>query len=202
MFVFLSIFDENINTDKTMKDQPAKGVVYQSPSPHCRTSNERVDISFQQKSCSLETTSRLSRIPIPQHRTTFTDPGIRRPTPPTVDFTIMPPNPYSPQMTATHVLAPRVVDAVLPNHLSSRASSSKASHRNNKNAIIGGVIAEKTTWRWLFYLNFPFCGIGLLMVPFAGFRLYSSTYDGSPEGYSCRFGTVSRDHLQGAKEPS
>lgn len=32
--------------------------------------------------------------------------------------------------------------------------------------IIGGVIAEKTTWRWLFYLNFPFCGIGLLMVPF------------------------------------
>lgn len=32
--------------------------------------------------------------------------------------------------------------------------------------IIGGVIAEKTTWRWLFYLNFPFCGIGLVMVPF------------------------------------
>jgi predicted MFS family arabinose efflux permease len=32
--------------------------------------------------------------------------------------------------------------------------------------IIGGVIAEKTSWRWLFYLNFPFCGIGLLMVPF------------------------------------
>jgi len=31
--------------------------------------------------------------------------------------------------------------------------------------IIGGVIADKTTWRWMFVLNFPFCGIGLLMVP-------------------------------------
>ncbi|KAH7304000.1 putative efflux pump antibiotic resistance protein [Rhexocercosporidium sp. MPI-PUGE-AT-0058] len=36
----------------------------------------------------------------------------------------------------------------------------------NIGPIIGGVIAEKTTWRWLFYLNFPFCAIGLLMVPF------------------------------------
>jgi MFS family permease len=25
----------------------------------------------------------------------------------------------------------------------------------------------KATWRWLFYINLPFCGIGLLVVPFA-----------------------------------
>lgn len=32
--------------------------------------------------------------------------------------------------------------------------------------LIGGSIAEYTTWRWLFYVNFPFCGLGLLTVPF------------------------------------
>lgn len=32
--------------------------------------------------------------------------------------------------------------------------------------IIGGAIAEKTTWRWIFYLMFPICGFGLLAVPY------------------------------------
>ncbi|KAH9905665.1 MFS general substrate transporter [Xylariomycetidae sp. FL2044] len=31
--------------------------------------------------------------------------------------------------------------------------------------LIGGLITEHTTWRWLFYVNFPFCAIGLVMVP-------------------------------------
>ena len=32
--------------------------------------------------------------------------------------------------------------------------------------IIGGAIAEKTTWRWVFYLMFPICGFGLVAVPY------------------------------------
>ncbi|KAK0732343.1 major facilitator superfamily domain-containing protein [Apiosordaria backusii] len=31
--------------------------------------------------------------------------------------------------------------------------------------VLGGVIAEHTTWSWLFYINFPICGLGLLIVP-------------------------------------
>ncbi|KAI4844389.1 putative efflux pump antibiotic resistance protein [Aureobasidium sp. EXF-8845] len=31
---------------------------------------------------------------------------------------------------------------------------------------IGGLIVEKTTWRWLFYINLPFCAISLATVPF------------------------------------
>lgn len=31
--------------------------------------------------------------------------------------------------------------------------------------LIGGAIAEYTTWRMLFYINFPFCAIGLVTIP-------------------------------------
>ena len=31
--------------------------------------------------------------------------------------------------------------------------------------LIGGLLVQHTTWRWIFYLNFPFCGIGFLTVP-------------------------------------
>lgn len=32
--------------------------------------------------------------------------------------------------------------------------------------IMGGAIADNTTWRWIFYLMFPICGIGLVAVPY------------------------------------
>jgi EmrB/QacA subfamily drug resistance transporter len=32
--------------------------------------------------------------------------------------------------------------------------------------FIGGLFVEKATWRWCFYLNFPFCGIGFPMILF------------------------------------
>lgn len=32
--------------------------------------------------------------------------------------------------------------------------------------MAGGGFAEYSTWRWVFYINFPFCAIGLAMVPF------------------------------------
>ncbi|CAH0045996.1 unnamed protein product [Clonostachys solani] len=32
--------------------------------------------------------------------------------------------------------------------------------------LTGGLIAEHTTWRWLFYVNFPFCAVGFLITPF------------------------------------
>ncbi|KAI5270348.1 putative efflux pump antibiotic resistance protein [Aureobasidium subglaciale] len=31
--------------------------------------------------------------------------------------------------------------------------------------VIGGLIVQKTTWRWLFYINLPFCAISLATVP-------------------------------------
>ncbi|KAH7308523.1 major facilitator superfamily transporter [Stachybotrys elegans] len=32
--------------------------------------------------------------------------------------------------------------------------------------VIGGAIAETTTWRWIFYLKFPICAFGLVAVPY------------------------------------
>ncbi|XXH01380.1 hypothetical protein Hte_007740 [Hypoxylon texense] len=32
--------------------------------------------------------------------------------------------------------------------------------------IIGGAIAQRTTWRWIFYLMFPICGFGLVAIPY------------------------------------
>ena len=31
--------------------------------------------------------------------------------------------------------------------------------------LVGGAIVQYTTWRWIFYINFPFCFVGLLMIP-------------------------------------
>ncbi|KAH8756098.1 major facilitator superfamily transporter [Diaporthe sp. PMI_573] len=30
--------------------------------------------------------------------------------------------------------------------------------------VIGGIIAQKTTWRWIFYIMFPFCAAGLILI--------------------------------------
>ncbi|KAH8664348.1 major facilitator superfamily transporter [Xylariales sp. PMI_506] len=31
--------------------------------------------------------------------------------------------------------------------------------------IVGGAIVQNTTWRWVFYIMFPFCGFGLVAIP-------------------------------------
>lgn len=32
--------------------------------------------------------------------------------------------------------------------------------------VIGGAVAEYTMWQWIFYINFPFCALGIFTVPF------------------------------------
>ncbi|KAK4207789.1 putative major facilitator superfamily transporter [Rhypophila decipiens] len=37
--------------------------------------------------------------------------------------------------------------------------------------LTGGLVAEHSNWQWLFYINFPFCAIGLMVIPIAFRRL-------------------------------
>jgi MFS family permease len=31
--------------------------------------------------------------------------------------------------------------------------------------VIGGLLVQHTTWRWIFYINYPFCAFGFIVVP-------------------------------------
>ncbi|OJD10853.1 hypothetical protein AJ78_08244 [Emergomyces pasteurianus Ep9510] len=43
--------------------------------------------------------------------------------------------------------------------------------------LVGGLFAQRSTWRWTFYINFPFCVIGFVMVPIAvRFKRKESTF--------------------------
>ncbi|KAK8066871.1 MFS-type transporter [Apiospora hydei] len=62
--------------------------------------------------------------------------------------------------------------------------------------IMGGLIAENTTWRWVFYIMFPFCAFGLVAVP-ALLTLAPPHRDDQGEARARRLGRVRPLHRLG-----